>query len=504
MDLTRYLKFLCCLLLSVVVHANAAKVYNVRDFGALGDGIAIDSHAINAAIEKAAAEGGGTVRLPEGIYLSYSIRLKSHVCLHFDKGAVLKAAPVTETEGYDDAEPNDSHYQDFGHSHWHNSLLWGECLEDVALEGEGLIDGTGVLSRGEPRRGWQGPSVANKALALKECDKVRISGLSFLSCGHFALLLTGVDHLLVENVTADTNRDAFDIDCCEHVVIRNCRVNTVNDDAIVLKCSYALGRPKPTEHVLVENCHVSGYDVGSLLDGTCTVSTQMAPDRDGPTGRIKLGTESNGGFRHIRIRHCSFTHCRGLALETVDGAEIKDVRVSDIKMNDICNSPIYIRLGDRMRGPSDLPPSSVRRIRIRRVKAEDVDSRYACLIAGYEDHPVRDVKISHLSVQFRGGLTLDDVTSQRGSNPFFYKPSPDGRGVGKNYPEPSAHGIQPAWGFSVSHADRIRLRHVWLECMNPDERPVLFKDNVTRLSLFHFRSRQPSCAGEECAGEKKV
>ena len=89
-------------------------------------------------------------------------------------------------------------------------------------------------------------------------------------------MLTGVDDLLIEDVTCDTNRDGFDIDCCERVVVRNCRVNTVNDDAIVLKCSYALGRPKPTEHVLIEDCEVSGYDVGSLLDGSRTTPSRMA------------------------------------------------------------------------------------------------------------------------------------------------------------------------------------------------------------------------------------
>lgn len=274
---------------------------NVKDFGAMGDGHHIDSPAINAAIAEAAANGD-TVVVPQGTYLCYSIHLQSNLTLQLEKGTVIKAAPVTETEGYDEAEPNDSHYQDFGHSHWHNSLLWGENLHHLTIEGEGRIDGTGVLSRGEPRRGYTGPTVANKALALKDCHHVIIRNISFLECGHFALLLTGVDDLLIESITCDTNRDGFDIDCCERVVIRNCRVNTLCDDAIVLKCSYALGREKPTEHVLIEDCDVSGYDVGPLLSGTCTTLREKAPDGDGPTGRIKLGTESNGGFRHITIR----------------------------------------------------------------------------------------------------------------------------------------------------------------------------------------------------------
>lgn len=470
-------------LLVAIIHAQADN-YDVKSFGAVGDGVHIDSPAINAALLQASRDGGGTVVLTEGTYLCYSVHLQSNVTLRIEKGAVLKAAPVTDTQGYDEAEPNESRYQDFGHSHWHNSLLWGDSLQHVTLEGEGLIDGTGVLSRGEPRRGYKGMPQANKALAMRDCQYVTIRDLSFLSCGHFALLLTGVDDLLIENVTADTNRDGFDIDCCERVVIRNCHVNTVNDDAIVLKSSYALGWAKPTAHVLIEDCHVSGYDVGTLLDGTRTTHTQKAPDGDGPTGRIKLGTESNGGFRHITIRRCTFTHCRGLALETVDGAPMEHIDVSHLTMNDICNSPIYIRLGDRMRGPSDLPPSSVKDIRIKHVRVTDADCRYACLIAGIEGHPVRDVVIEDLTVDFRGGITLTDVAEQRGSNPFFYVPArkDPNRGVIK-YPEPSAHGIQPAWGFSISHARDITLRRVQLSTATYDERPWLYEHDTRGIRM---------------------
>ena len=483
-------KLLSLLILVAFTISAQAAIYDVKSFGATGDGIHIDSHAINAALEQAARDGGGTVVLPPGTYLSYSIHLQSNVTLRVEKGATLKAAPVTDTQGYDGAEPNDSHYQDFGHSHWHNSLLWGDSLQHVTIEGEGLIDGTGVLSRGEPRRGYTGMPQANKGLALRDCRYVTIRGVSFLACGHFALLLTGVDDLLIENVTADTNRDGFDIDCCERVVIRGCRVNTVNDDAIVLKCSYALGWAKPTEHVLIEDCEVSGYDVGSLLNGTRTTQTLKAPDGDGPTGRIKLGTESNGGFRHITIRRCTFEHCRGLALETVDGAPMEDVRVSRLTMHDICNSPIYIRLGDRMRGPATLPPSSVKDIRISHVNVSDADCRYACLIAGIEGHPVCDVRISDLTIGYRGGITLDDVAQQRGCNPFFYEPArtDKNRGV-RSYPEPSAHGLQPAWGFSINHAEDITLRRIRLTTATPDERPWLHEDNVRNLKIRNLKVR---------------
>lgn len=463
----------------------SAKDYDVRDFGAVGDGSHIDSPAINEALLRAAQDGKhGVVVIRKGTYLCYSLHLQSDVTLRLEKGAVLKAAAPTDSEGYDEAEENDSHFQDFGHSHWHNSLLWGERLHDVVLEGDGLIDGSGVLTRGGQRKSETGQTTANKALALRDCKNVTIRGLNFLNCGHFAMLLTGVDRLLIENITADTNRDGIDIDCCEHVIVRGCWVNTVNDDAIVLKCSYALGWPKPTAHVLIEDCHVSGYDVGSVLGGKPTAITTKAPDGDGPTGRIKLGTESNGGFRHIRIRRCLFTHCRGLALETVDGAAMEDINVSDINMSDICNSPIYIRLGDRMRAPEGFRPSSISNINISRVDVDSADCRYACLIVGTQDHPVRKVTLRDINVRFLGGLTLDDMEQQRGSNPFFFSHNGTAtiaRHEAGGYPEPSAHGIQPAWGLSINYAEKIKLKNFHLETIHPDERPSLFVQNHRRI-----------------------
>lgn len=456
----------------------SAKVYNVMDYGAVGDGTHIDSPPIDEAIAKA-AESGDTVVVPAGVYLCYSVHLKSNVSIILEKGAVIRAAKPTENLGYDAAEPADTLYQDFGHSHWHNSLLWGEEIENVCIEGEGLIDGSGVLSRSKQRTNKFGQPLANKALAMKNCKKVTVKGLKFLNCGHFAVLMTGVDDLLISKLRIDTNRDGIDIDCCERVVVENCDVNTLNDDAVVLKCSYALGWAKPTKDVLIENCRVSGYDVGSMMNNTFTTNIEKAPDGDGPTGRIKLGTERNGGFENIVIRDCSFEHCRGLALETVDGAPMKNVRVKNLQMNDICNSPIYIRLGDRMRGPADSRPSTVEDIYIENINVKNADSRYGCIIAGEEGCPVRNVTIKNVCIEYEGGLTLEDVRNQRGSNPFFFhkKVQPRTKEL-KKYPEPSAHGIQPAWGFNIYYAENIRMENINISVKTPDERPPVHTENA--------------------------
>ena len=141
-----------------------------------------------------------------------------------------------------------------------------------------------------------------------------------------------------------------------------------------------------------------------------------------------------------------------------------------------------------MRAPKGFHPSSTKNIHIRNIHVTDADSRYACLIAGIKDHPVSDVLIENLYVQFRGGLTLDDVKEQRGRNPFFIPEARKSTEPGEaNYPEPSAHGIQPAWGFSISHAENIRMKNIHLETLHHDERPWLFKE-CTRNLRFHKTS----------------
>jgi polygalacturonase len=278
----------------------AATVFDVKKFGAKGDGATVDSPAINKAIETAAAAGGGTVHFPAGTYLCFSIHLQSNISLYLDQGAVILAAAPKQTNGsYDLPEPTEwGMYQDFGHSHWRNSLIWGISLENISILGPGRIDGRGLTRRSpRPRRPLQAGDtpaslggaqtvapvqsplgeaddpivmngLGNKAIALKLCRNVVLRDFSILNGGHFAILASGVDNMTIDNLKVDTNRDGFDIDSCRNVRISNCSVNSPNDDAIVLKSSFALGFARATENVTIHSCLVSGYDIGSLLDAT--------------------------------------------------------------------------------------------------------------------------------------------------------------------------------------------------------------------------------------------
>jgi polygalacturonase len=496
---------------AAIVPSTPAGGFDVRSFGARGDGATLDTAAINAAIEAAAQAGGGTVRFPSGRYLSFSIRLRSNVALVLEAGCTLIAADPADGQGqYDPFEPNPwDAFQDFGHSHWHNSLIWGEGLENVSITGPGRIWGRGLtrsgpganrplkpgdmpssLGQSDPmgertRKGTAfGAEMAgkgNKAIALKNCRNVLLRDFSMLKCGHFAVLATGVDKLTIDNLAVDTDRDGFDIDCCRNVRIANCAVNTPNDDAICLKSSFALGKARFTEQVTITGCQVSGFDLGTWLDGSFQTTQVEAPDKEGVCGRIKLGTESNGGFRNIAIANCVFEHCRGLAIESVDGAVIEDVTVDNLAMRDLTTSPLFIRLGRRMRAPEGTPVGAIRRVNISNVVVSQANAPYASIVAGLPEAPVEDVRISNLTVVHGGGGRAADAQRQLPEN-------------ADHYPEPSMFGVTPAYGLYVRHARNLQVHHADLRSVSREGRPPVVLDDVDGAGFDHVRFAHDAAA----------
>jgi polygalacturonase len=478
--------------------AHAARTFDVRTFGARGDGAALDTDAVNAAIEAASRAGGGTVLFPAGRYLCFTIRLKSRITLMLAQDAVIEAAdPARHAGKYDLPEEEiDQLYQDYGHSYWRNSLIWGDGVEDVAILGPGRIHGIG-LTRNGPGARWKSqtgerplsmqqmpaksigelePAAAamrgqgNKAIALKNGRNIRLSGFSMLKCGHFAILATGTQKLTITDLAIDTDRDGIDLDCTKGVLVERCRVNTPNDDAIVVKASYALGRAVAAEDIVIRHCAVSGYDLGTMLDGTRGTTMLYAPDRDRPTGRIKLGTESTGGYAHVLVEDCTFDHCRGFALETVDGGALQDVTARRLVMRDITTAPIFLRIGDRRRGPPGTGIGSMRDVLIEDVEAIGIDHRYPASIAGLPGHPVEAVTLRNIRLTYDGGGTAADAA--------LVPPE-----VATAYPEPSMFGTLPSWGLWVRHAKGITVDGLTLATARPDARPPFKIEDAPGLTV---------------------
>jgi len=453
--------------------APGAVVFNVRAMGAVGDGRTVDTPAINRAIESAARAGGGTVFFPAGTYLCYSIHLKSNVALYLDRGATILAGETGQGGNYDAAEdnPEAGMYEDFGHRHWHNALLWGVGIHDVSILGPGLIWGKG-LSRGQ---GESNPGVGDKALSLKNCHNVTIRDVSFLKGGHFCILATGVDNMTVDNVVMDTDRDGIDIDCCHNVRVSNMTVNSPWDDGICPKSSYGLGELRSTENLTIVNCFVTGgYELGTVLDGT--FKRWPEGQRRFPTGRIKCGTESNGGFKNITISNCVFEHCRGLALETVDGALLEDIAISNITMRDIADLPIFMRLGSRMRGPAGRAVGQLRRVSISNLVASNTNGEFCSILSGIPGHEIEDVRLSDIMILSHGGGTSEDAA---------IKPPEKENG----YPEPNMFGAMPAYGFYFRHIKGLQVSDVEVRTMKADARPAFVLDDVEHADFIHVKTQ---------------
>jgi polygalacturonase len=461
-----------------------AGVFEVTEFGAKGDATTIDTPSINRAIEAAAASGGGTVHFAAGQYLCYSIRLKSNVALHLDQGAVIIAAdplPEGQPRGYDEPEPEQpwEAYQDYGHNHWHNSLIWGENLHDISIFGPGRIWGRGLTrsngSENHDPASRRTSGVGNKSISLKNCHNVTLQGFQILQGGWFGILATGVDNLVINGLAIDTNRDGMDIDCCRNVRIANCAVNSPWDDAIVPKSSYALGYARATENLEITNCYVTGaYEVGTMLDGTWKKFDESA--RVWRTGRIKLGTESNGGFRNITISNCVFDGCQGLALETVDGAALEDVTITNITMRDLVSAPIFMRLGSRLRGPAESTKTgTLRRVMLSNIVCSNAASNLGCIISGVPGHQIQDLKLHHIYIQHRGGGTKEQAATTPPENE-------------QKYPEPNMFGDMPSQGFYLRHVKNVELSEIEVSAVAEDARPVFVLQNVEDADFFHVKA----------------
>jgi polygalacturonase len=503
--------------------ASLNSAFDVKTFGARGDGKTVDTPAINRAIEAAAAAGGGTVSFPAGNYLSFSIRLKSNIALYLDAGATIVAADTPEggIGGYDKAEPNAwDKYQDFGHSHFQNSLIWGDGIENIGITGSGRIWGKG-LSRGQ---GAMNPGVANKSIGLRNCHNVLLRDFSILHGGHFGILATAVDNLTIDNLKIDTNRDGMDVDSCRNVRISNCYVNSPWDDGICLKADYATGAARSTEFVTITNCYVSGcWEEGTMLDGTYK---KFGPEARVPhTGRIKFGTESAGGFRNITISNCVFEGCQGLALESVDGALLEDVTVTNISMRDIVSAPIFLRLGRRLRAPDGTAVGTLKRVIIDNVVCSNSAAALGSVISGIPGHSIEDVKISNVQIVHQGGGTKEDAAYQPPEQEDIYpepdmftappRPGRNGRGpngdfvpegqgraaAGRGAAAPQAPGGRgaapaapverhkmPSQGFYVRHVKGIQFDNIVIQAAREDRRPAFVLTDVGDADFFRIKT----------------
>jgi len=417
---------------------------NVRSLGARGDGTTLDTKAIQAAIDQCAKAGGGTVCLPPGRYLSGTIFLKSGVTVRITTGAVLMGSP--RLEDYPSTIPAVRSYTD---KYTDRSLIYGEDLDQVTLEGGGTVDGQGGLFK---KGGYM---VRPYLIRLVNCRDVTARELTLKDSPMWVQQYLACDRVMLERLKVfskcNQNNDGIDIDGCHGVRIANCEISS-GDDAIVLKSTL----DRPCRRVVITNC---------ILSSDCNA--------------FKLGTESNGGFEDILLDNCVIydTRLGGIAIEMVDGGTLERVNVSNVTMRNV-RGPIFVRLGDRGRPfkkDMDRPGVGILRdVSLSNIQAVGADHT-GCFIGGLPGHPVENIRLSNIRLTFPGGGSAADAQRTLLERPTVY-------------PEYGMFGVLPAYGFYCRHARRISLHDVEVRLASADARPALGCEDVDALELRGWTS----------------
>ena len=228
----------------------------------------------------------------------------------------------------------------------------------------------------------------------------------------------------------------------------------------------------PPSTVSITNCQVSGFQEGTLLDGT------MKP-RPNASGRIKLGTESSGGFRNITISNCTIRSCRGLALESVDGGILENITISNLVMTDLYHYAIYIATGNRNRSPEVKTHSRMKNVLISNVIATVSEKMSGIQIMGLPEEPIDGLRLENIRLTTKGGGTSEDAA---------IKP----RELADGYPEPYKMGTLPAYGIFARHIKNLELANITTQFETDDKRPAAMFSDIQGLQIDNLKLQTDS------------
>ncbi|MBX3007150.1 MAG: hypothetical protein KF816_03880 [Melioribacteraceae bacterium] len=450
------IKCLSIFIIATTILSAQSNYHNVKDYGAVGDGVTLETSAIQKAIDYCSANGG-TVYLPQGKYLTGSLELKSNVDIYISAGAVILGS--TNIQDYKEFIPKMKSFNDAFLKH---SIFYAENVENISIRGEGTIDGQGssykVTTREKPARYKNRPYV----IRFVECKNIRIENITMQNSAMWMQQYLACEDLFITGIRvynhANQNNDMMDIDGCKNVIIANC-IGDTDDDGITLKStSFAV-----TENVVITNCVISSH---------CNA--------------IKFGTESHGGFRNISISNMVvkpsidtipiYGHKKGISgitLGMVDGGILEGVTISNIRIEGT-HVPIYMRLGNRARKFYDEQPEPgvgiFKDVMISDVVATNVQSPIGCSITGIPGYKIQNITLNNIRIEFPGGGTSEDAN----------KILPE---LEDHYPESTKWGNLPAFGFYLRHAENVSLNNIELRLNKLDSRPAIVCDDIQNLTI---------------------
>lgn len=440
---------------------------NIKDYGAVGDGVTLNTVAVQKAIDHCSKHGGGVIRVPPGNFVIGTVRIKSHVTLSFDFGAHLLGSQDMKDYPTDKLRPARE-----GNS---ECLLYAEDASHIRFEGLGVIDGRGSRKAFPKRSGPGGRDNRPRLIRFENCRNLTFSGLTYKNPAFWGIHLVDCKDVHITGVTLqmrnnNSNNDGFDIDGCENVLLENSEIHS-HDDAICLKSSL-----NPCRNIVVRNCNVSSI-----------------------TAALKFGSSSSGGFINVDVSNCHFFDCPmgGIKIQSVDGGRIENVKISRILMNNV-GSPVFIRLGNRGRiyskntytgtnqlngnqaesarvgsidgiRISDVVANVTIRPRAGKVTDKEIAEAGLIMITGIPGHNVKDVVLKNITISYPGGIKeiVDKEVAEDESR----------------YPEQRFFGILPAWGAYIRHARNIKFNNVKMTHRNIDARQKIVLDDVEGFEI---------------------
>lgn len=441
-------------------------IFDVREYGAKGDGVSVDTKAIQNAIDTCFEKGGGCVVLASGTFLSGTIFLKSNVYLQVNPSAILLANP--DIRDY----PDGTHYNRYmNETALDKCLIYAEDASDIGIIGLGEVNGN---AEGFPN---EGNTYRPMMMRFLRCHGIHVRGLRLYNSAAWTTAFLDSENIWCEDLDICNDRryngDGLDYDGCKNVFVSNCRILGTDDNL----CLQASSKDYPMKNVHITNCHFTSICAG-----------------------VRIGLKSIGDISNVTINNCTFNNVwrEGIKIECTEGGRISDIVAQGLVMRNVTR-PIFMLLNNRLEGIgssiglNEMPEiGTMERIMLSDIIATDDDEMYnthyrfandimgspsfnGIRVDACESYPVRDLTLKNITYTFVGGVKKGDI-------PDAYPKVWDLR---HDHPEQVSENYYPTWSrttfMDIRNVERLTLDGLKFHAITEDTRDSYIIENCVTL-----------------------